>query len=71
VLKQSSSLDTGDCVAVVAKDFNPHMEITWDYRPAAVAALPEPSIRAVLISGFAGTSLTAYGRKSRPALRAI
>lgn len=70
VLKQSSSLPgAGDYIAVVAQNFNPLIEITYDYTPTAVAAVPEPSTWVMMILGFAGVGFMGYRRKSKPAFR--
>jgi hypothetical protein len=39
--------------------------------PTPTAAVPEPSTWAMLLLGFAGVSLMAYRRKSKPALMAV
>ena len=44
---------------------NPLIQITYDYTPAAVAAVPEPSTWAMMILGFAGIGFTAYRKRDR------
>jgi PEP-CTERM motif len=68
-LTQSSSLpSTGDSIAVVAQNFNPLIEITYDYTPSAVAAVPEASTWAMMLLGFAGVGFMGYRRKSKRAI---
>ena len=43
--------------------------ITYDYTPAAIAAVPEPSTWAMMILGFAGVGFMAYRRKNQPSVR--
>jgi hypothetical protein len=49
---------------------SPTLSITYDYTPAAVAAVPEPSTWGMMLLGFVGIGFVAYRRKhNAPSLR--
>lgn len=60
----------GDCSQCTPPDIflTALIGITYDYTPAAVAAVPEPSTWAMMILGFAGLGFMAYRRKNKAAL---
>jgi hypothetical protein len=57
------------CDAGCANETTYASDLTATFRPE-IAAVPEPSTWAMMLLGFAGISLMAYRRKSKPALLA-
>ena len=51
-------------------EHSPELIISYDYTPAAVSAVPEPSTWAMMILGFAGVGYMAYRRRNQSAMLA-